>query len=54
MRLGCTALSSAGRVCVPIDLEKLEDFDPFTVPTIRYDNCSVGHTSVDFDDLLRP
>ena len=39
------------------DLENLEDFDPFTVPTIRYGNwlleCT-GHTSVDFDDLLRP
>ena len=23
-----------GRVCVPIDLEKLEDFDPLSVPTV--------------------
>ena len=41
MRPGCTALSPAGRVCVPIDLEKLEDFDPFAVPTIRYGNFNV-------------
>ncbi len=26
----------SGRVCVPIDTRKLDEFDPFTVPTIRY------------------
>ena len=24
-----------GRVCVPIDITKVEEFDPFNVPTIR-------------------
>lgn len=23
-----------GRVCVPIDIEKIDQFDPFTVPSI--------------------
>jgi len=27
-----------GRVCVPIDMRRLEDFDPFNVPTIRFVN----------------
>lgn len=25
-----------GRVCVPISMEEVDTFDPFTVPTIRY------------------
>lgn len=25
-----------GRVCVPIDHQRPEDFDPFAVPTIRF------------------
>lgn len=25
---------ATGRVCVPIDAEKAEDFDPFSVPTV--------------------
>lgn len=25
-----------GRVCVPIDIDKVEDFNPFEVPTIRF------------------
>ena len=25
----------AGRVCVPVDQNKCEDFDPFKVPTVR-------------------
>ena len=26
-----------GRVCVPISMKDVDTFDPFTVPTIRYD-----------------
>ena len=26
----------SGRVCVPMDVETIESFDPFAVPTIRY------------------
>ena len=25
---------SIGRVCVPIDVERIDDFDPFQVPTV--------------------
>ena len=28
--------STVGRVCVPINIERLEEFNPFEVPTIRF------------------
>lgn len=27
---------TVGRVCIPIDIDKVEDFNPFEVPTIRF------------------
>jgi len=36
-----TTMLFVGRVCVPIDPAKVDDFDPSAVPTIRYTNCGV-------------
>ena len=31
----CICPRTLGRVCVPIDIDRVEDFNPFEVPTIR-------------------
>ena len=32
----CPCTDYIGRVCVPIDIARVEDFNPFEVPTIRF------------------
>lgn len=40
-----------GRVCVPFDAAKVDDFEPAAVPTIRYAGC-LGLTLFSHSSLL--
>lgn len=41
MLLNVLCVNHVGRVCVPIDINRLEDFNPFEVPTIRFEYITI-------------